>query len=77
MLARMPDEAHRRRLAAIAQGMEAAERESLARAAEVEPGRRIELALELSELVRKSSSNFEKPLPPSIAELWRKRRKKP
>ncbi len=45
--------------------------ESAQRAAASTPGESIRMALELSELVLRSDSNFDKPLPPSLPALWK------
>lgn len=63
---------YQRRRQAIAAGMERLERESLERAAKVTPARNLEVGLELSSLVMRSQTDFSKPLPPSLVEVWRK-----
>ncbi len=67
------DDAHRRKLAMMAEGMARLEAESIAREARLTPGERVERGLELSELVRRSQTNRDKPLPPSLVALWRAR----
>lgn len=57
--------------ARMAKGLARLNRESAARTAAAGPAKSIAQALELSELVRRSDSNFEKPLPPSLPALWK------
>jgi hypothetical protein len=61
------------KLARMAEGLARLNRESAQRAASATPGQSIERALELSVLVGRSATNFEKPLPPSLPALWRAR----
>lgn len=58
----------------MAEGMARLNRESAERAAAAGPAESIERALELSELVRRSDTNFEKPLPPSLPALLKRLR---
>jgi hypothetical protein len=63
------------RLKVVAEGLARLERESQKRSALATPGQNIERTLELSELIRKSESTPEKPLPVSMVALWRARRR--
>lgn len=67
------DDLRRRKLALMAEGLARLEAESIAREARLTPGERIERGIELSELVRRSQANRDKPLPPSLVALWRQR----
>lgn len=59
----------------MAEGMARLNRESAQRAAEAGPEASLTLALQLSELVRRSDTDFDKPLPPSLPALWMARRR--
>ncbi len=63
------------KLQRMAEGMARLNQESAARAAAATPGESIERALELSALVGRSNTNFDKPLPPSLPALFKARRK--
>ena len=61
--------------ARMAEGLARLNRESAQRAAEAGPQASLSLALQLSELVRRSETDFDKPLPPSLPALWRARQR--
>lgn len=67
-----PVETPQQRMARLGAGIDRLNAESAERAAKAGPGESLRLALELSELVRRSRSNFDKPLPPSLPALFRK-----
>ncbi len=69
----MATEKDKARMRRIALAMEELNRESAARAAQAGPGACVEKTLELSDLVRRSESLRDKPLPPSLPALWRAR----
>jgi len=61
------------KLARMAEGMARLNRESAERAAAAGPAASMELAVQLSEMVRRSDTNLDKPLPPSLPALWKAR----
>jgi hypothetical protein len=62
------------RLARMRAGLERLNTESAQRAAAAGGGESIRVGLELSELVRRTTTSFDKPLPPSLPALFRRLR---
>ncbi len=66
---------YERRRKQIAEFMEKANAESIARAAAAGPGANIEQAIRMSDALLKSISDVNKPSPPSLVALYRARKK--
>ena len=67
-------EKDRQHFRAIAEGMARLDLESIAREQSLTPGQRIQAALRLTDVFLQSSQGAPKPMPISLAALWKQRR---